>query len=190
MSTATTEHYRAYSPKAFNRAERDSVTVVFGGLLRGLPLRPVPPELRAGPPQLRPGSLPHVPARPGSALPEGGHGRRARSQPAHDPRLPLGHLLHRPRAGPRVPGTALRSRPGPDRRRGQGERGVSLRHLPPPATPRLLALDHLAPHELVLHEGAARGPPEVLDHRGRPAAREAHRQDHGRVLPADRGRRS
>src|SRR6266511_17606 len=32
MSTATTEHYRAYSPKAFNRAERDSVTVVFGGL--------------------------------------------------------------------------------------------------------------------------------------------------------------
>jgi len=32
MATATTEHYRAYSPKPFTRAERDSVTVVFGGL--------------------------------------------------------------------------------------------------------------------------------------------------------------
>ena len=32
MTTATTEHYRAYSPKPFTRAERDSVTVVFGGL--------------------------------------------------------------------------------------------------------------------------------------------------------------
>jgi predicted nucleotide-binding protein (sugar kinase/HSP70/actin superfamily) len=32
MATATTEHYRAYTPKPFTRAERDSVTVVFGGL--------------------------------------------------------------------------------------------------------------------------------------------------------------
>src|SRR3989442_777004 len=32
MATATTEHYRAYSPKPFTRAERDSVTVLFGGL--------------------------------------------------------------------------------------------------------------------------------------------------------------
>jgi predicted nucleotide-binding protein (sugar kinase/HSP70/actin superfamily) len=32
MPTATTEHYRAYSPKPFTRAERESVTVVFGGL--------------------------------------------------------------------------------------------------------------------------------------------------------------
>src|SRR3979409_45999 len=32
MPTATTEHYRAYSPKPFTRAERKSVTVVVGGL--------------------------------------------------------------------------------------------------------------------------------------------------------------
>jgi predicted nucleotide-binding protein (sugar kinase/HSP70/actin superfamily) len=32
MTTATTEHYRAYTPKPFMRAERDSVTVLFGGL--------------------------------------------------------------------------------------------------------------------------------------------------------------
>jgi len=32
MATATTEHYRAYAPRPFTRAERDSVTVVFGGL--------------------------------------------------------------------------------------------------------------------------------------------------------------
>ena len=37
MSTATTErptisHYRTYSPRPFTRAERDSVTILFGGL--------------------------------------------------------------------------------------------------------------------------------------------------------------
>src|SRR5688572_895154 len=32
MAIATTEAYRAYSPKPFMRAERDSVTVLFGGL--------------------------------------------------------------------------------------------------------------------------------------------------------------
>jgi predicted nucleotide-binding protein (sugar kinase/HSP70/actin superfamily) len=32
MATATAEHYRAYTPKPFTRAERDSVTVLFGGL--------------------------------------------------------------------------------------------------------------------------------------------------------------
>ena len=44
MATATTEriakterpgatqHYRAYAPKPFTRAERDSVTILFGGL--------------------------------------------------------------------------------------------------------------------------------------------------------------
>jgi predicted nucleotide-binding protein (sugar kinase/HSP70/actin superfamily) len=32
MPTATTEHYRAYAPRPFTRADRDSVTVVFGGL--------------------------------------------------------------------------------------------------------------------------------------------------------------
>jgi len=32
MAIATTEAYRAYSPKPFTRAERDSVTVLFGGL--------------------------------------------------------------------------------------------------------------------------------------------------------------
>ena len=32
MATMTTEPYRAYRPRPFTRAERDSVTVVFGGL--------------------------------------------------------------------------------------------------------------------------------------------------------------
>src|ERR1043166_2526343 len=32
MATATTEHYRAYTPKPFTRAERDSTTILFGGL--------------------------------------------------------------------------------------------------------------------------------------------------------------
>jgi len=32
MATATTEHYRTYTPRPFTRAERDSVTVLFGGL--------------------------------------------------------------------------------------------------------------------------------------------------------------
>jgi predicted nucleotide-binding protein (sugar kinase/HSP70/actin superfamily) len=32
MATATTEHYRAYTPKPFTRAERDSVTILFGGM--------------------------------------------------------------------------------------------------------------------------------------------------------------
>jgi hypothetical protein len=32
MATATTEHYRTYTPRPFTRAERDSVTVLVGGL--------------------------------------------------------------------------------------------------------------------------------------------------------------
>src|SRR5438094_854702 len=32
MATATTDHYRAYTPRPFTRAERDSVTILFGGL--------------------------------------------------------------------------------------------------------------------------------------------------------------
>jgi predicted nucleotide-binding protein (sugar kinase/HSP70/actin superfamily) len=32
MDTTLTEHYRAYAPRPFTRAERDSVTVLFGGL--------------------------------------------------------------------------------------------------------------------------------------------------------------
>src|SRR5262245_26506652 len=32
MATATTEHYRAYTPKPFTRAERDSTTILLGGL--------------------------------------------------------------------------------------------------------------------------------------------------------------
>jgi len=32
MATATAEHYRAYAPKPFTRAERDSTTILFGGL--------------------------------------------------------------------------------------------------------------------------------------------------------------
>jgi len=32
MATVTTEHYRAYTPKPFTRSERDSVTILFGGL--------------------------------------------------------------------------------------------------------------------------------------------------------------
>ena len=32
MATLSTEHYRAYTPKPFTRAERDSTTILFGGL--------------------------------------------------------------------------------------------------------------------------------------------------------------
>jgi predicted nucleotide-binding protein (sugar kinase/HSP70/actin superfamily) len=32
MATVTTEHYRTYAPRPFTRAERDSTTVLFGGL--------------------------------------------------------------------------------------------------------------------------------------------------------------
>ena len=32
MATATAEHYRAYTPKPFTRAERDSTTILFDGL--------------------------------------------------------------------------------------------------------------------------------------------------------------
>ena len=32
MATVATDHYRAYTPKPFTRAERDSVTILFGGL--------------------------------------------------------------------------------------------------------------------------------------------------------------
>ncbi len=32
MATAATDHYRAYAPRPFTRAERDSVTILFGGL--------------------------------------------------------------------------------------------------------------------------------------------------------------
>lgn len=32
MATMTAEPYRAYKPRPFTRAERDSVTIVFGGL--------------------------------------------------------------------------------------------------------------------------------------------------------------
>jgi predicted nucleotide-binding protein (sugar kinase/HSP70/actin superfamily) len=32
MATASTQHYRAYTPKPFARSERDSVTILFGGL--------------------------------------------------------------------------------------------------------------------------------------------------------------
>src|SRR5216117_487413 len=32
MATVTTEHYRAYTPRPFTREERDSVTILFGGL--------------------------------------------------------------------------------------------------------------------------------------------------------------
>ena len=32
MATIATDHYRAYTPGPFTRAERDSVTILFGGL--------------------------------------------------------------------------------------------------------------------------------------------------------------
>ncbi len=171
MGTLTSEPYRTYKPEPFTRAERDSVTILFGGLhwrverilqavlesggnkargtagghqgrpphrprdrrhrpvlphqlhdgqpgqlpqeevggdrrgggeqevrlphrrlLRRLPIRPVPPELRARPAQLGARGLPYVPPRPGPARPEGRHGRRPRHEPAGDAGLPLGHL--------------------------------------------------------------------------------------------------
>src|SRR5499426_115622 len=32
MATVATDHYRAYTPRPFTRAERDSTTILFGGL--------------------------------------------------------------------------------------------------------------------------------------------------------------
>ena len=32
MATVTTEHYRTYSPEPFTRADRDTTTILFGGL--------------------------------------------------------------------------------------------------------------------------------------------------------------
>jgi predicted nucleotide-binding protein (sugar kinase/HSP70/actin superfamily) len=32
MATVTTDHFRAYRPEPFTRAERDTVTILFGGL--------------------------------------------------------------------------------------------------------------------------------------------------------------
>jgi predicted nucleotide-binding protein (sugar kinase/HSP70/actin superfamily) len=32
MATLSTEHYRAYAPRPFTRGERDSTTILFGGL--------------------------------------------------------------------------------------------------------------------------------------------------------------
>ena len=32
MATVATDHYRTYTPRPFTRAERDSVTILFGGL--------------------------------------------------------------------------------------------------------------------------------------------------------------
>ena len=196
MATATTEPYRTYTPRPFTRAQRDSTTVLFGGLhwrlerllqavlensgykarilpvatkedlltgrevadigqccptsfttgnlvnflkkeaksdrrgrgeqelrlphrrlLRRLPVRPVPPELRARAPQHGARGLPDVPAGAGPDGPEGGHGRRARLQPADHVRLPVGDLLRRSGAGPRVPGPAVRGRGGADETR-------------------------------------------------------------------------
>jgi predicted nucleotide-binding protein (sugar kinase/HSP70/actin superfamily) len=71
------------------------------------------------------------------------------------PRLSLGHLLHRPRAGPRVPGAALRGRARADERRGQGKRRAALRGLSAAAAPRAVRVRGLASDDLVLHAGHA-----------------------------------
>ena len=128
---------------------------------------------------------------PGPAGPEGGHGRRPRPQPPDDARLPLGDLLHRPRAGPRVPGAALRgdarARPTPSSRRASSYLYESSSKRPTPTTPHKSVLWHLTTPYFM--QGDARGPPEVLGHRGGPPAREADGQDHRRVLSPDgRGR--
>ena len=136
------------------------------GCVRCVPLRSVPPELRARPPQHR------------------ARGRSACSSSAQDQldqkdgawatgldfnlpitaRLPVGDLLRRPRAGPRVPGSAVRGRvPGQTdavvresidylfracSRTGRGKESVERRRL--------------APDHAVLRPRAARGPPDVL----------------------------
>ena len=53
------------------RRSSEQVRLPHRGLLRRLPLRPVPPELRAGAAQLGLDALPHVPDGPGQAGPEG-----------------------------------------------------------------------------------------------------------------------
>ena len=212
MTTPVSEHYRAYAPAPFTRAERDAVTVLFGGLhwrverviqavlenggnraevlpiatredlltgragggyrpvlsdelhdgqpgqfrqaqggrarRRGdgpalrvpdgrrvwrVPVRTVPPELRARPPQLRAGRLPDVPARAGPAcFSQAAMGDGLDLDAPDDARLPVGDLLHRSPPGSRVPGAAVRGGGRADRRRRQGQRRVSLRRVPRP----------------------------------------------------------
>ena len=55
------------------------------------------------------------------------------------------HLLHRPGAGPRVPGAALRGGARPDRGGGQGDRRATLPGVPEPARTPAVAVGALAP---------------------------------------------
>ena len=170
------------------RGGGEAIRLPHRGCVRCVSLRSVPPELRARPPEHGARGRPHVPPGPGSAGPEGRDGRRVGLQPAFHARLPVGDLLRRPRPGPRVPGSAVRGGARSDGCRGPGEHRLPLRAVQEPAAQGSVELRRLAPDHLVLRPGAARGPPEVFRHRGRPAAREAHREDHRGVLPADRGR--
>src|SRR5258708_15446616 len=86
MATVATDHYRAYTPRPFTRAERDSVTVLFGGLhwrggrilLAGVErARPQGPGLAGGPQDDPP-------------TPPGG----AHTRPGFPPPLPTRHPVH------------------------------------------------------------------------------------------------
>ena len=112
------------------RRGRQALRLPDGRFVRRVPLRPVSPELRARLEERRPRCLPHVPDVPGADGSEGGHGRRPQPEPPDDARLPVGDLLHRPRAGPRIPGAAVRGGSRPTERRRPREHRASLRGVP------------------------------------------------------------
>ncbi len=160
-----------------------------GRVMRRLSLRPVSPELRARLEERRPRRLPHVPDGAGSDGSEGRDGRRLEPQPADDPWLPVGDLLHGPRAGSGIPGAAVRGGTRPNQCRRPREHRVLVRGVPREAAGRAVAIARLAPHDSALREGDPGGAKEILNDRGGSSAPEAGRQDHRRVLSPDgRGR--
>src|SRR5437867_1004913 len=180
MATVIAEPYRAYTPRPFTRGERDSVTILFGGLhWRAERILQAVLEQSGYRAQV-------LPVATKEDRLTGREVRWPRLPPADHARLSLGDLLHRPRAGPRIPGPSLRGRAREHRRRRQGEHRAPLRGLSPAAGARPLDLAGLAPDDPVLHEGAPGGPPPLRDDRGGSPAAQADREDHRRVLSPDR----
>ena len=86
---------RSEASRIGRRARRRQIRLRDRGLVRRLPLRPVPPELRAGAAQSRAGLFPHVPDRAEQARPGPAERRRPGVQHAADARLRVGDPVHR-----------------------------------------------------------------------------------------------